>query len=469
MAWAWALLAAGKWNCFWVDDNFEKRTMSLEMSIEKGSDIQSKEEDITEENVANLNSKCNVDADKEREDKKRIKRRKGITNRCRGCGSTLPSMDARLHWCKSGNCRLRRAESERLENKKRREKKKKGGEPRKSERMGDITQYHYNPQFCFKDKIEEIISNGGIIIRGFLTAEEGEMLYWLSEVEMNNAKKNKTFKTQSAKFKEYPVDTTGIREGRSVTRAVMEKVNDLVVLFSVEIFGHHPKCTLTYHQKGANCYSQQLLHADSVFQRFFKVTVQLTPTAVPIRYVPYNHLVGEKITCSSDATRKRVAERFQEMLPNPAVYNADKLYNLARPISITGLDIGDVVITLGDLIHGETGNHMSTNGRTLVVKTMGEAGRPLESIYKKQLDVWTLFAMISKNTKNDEEETRAKMRQALARHLHSNKSDGLQTKWHVTAMCGGNDSLIKTEMAMMNTIQKELKDLYDDGAISKVN
>jgi hypothetical protein len=377
----------------------------------------------------------------------------GTANSCRGCKETLQSRDARSHWCHSLGCQKLKKEKH---NERRRDKRKLHAVTNLPRIVKTLPECNYNSQFSFANKRDEMMSSGAIVLRGFLSEMETGVLFWHSSSLMHISEKNGSTKTISGNYTEIDVDTTDTTMVDGPLPKVLDKVTGLAKACAKSLFNQDQEIGLMYINKNASCTHQQLLHADSLFQSFVKVLVCLTKSAEPTRYVPYDRLFGEPIRKPSDATRLKIASRFQEMLPVGPGMSVDRLYKQTLPVTSSNLEMGDAVVFLGDFIHGGPGNKNTQDRRMLFVNTWSNSGENISrnNPLDRQVNIYTLMEILYEN--EDGTERRKRTIEALSRHLYSNGSDSSQIKYHARNLGNGNQKRFQADLRLLNTEIKKI-------------
>jgi hypothetical protein len=385
---------------------------------------------------------------------KGIKRKKtgGKVNTCRGCDTMLESTDGRSHWCLKSSCRNLKKESH---NRRRREKRQKQNETVLVKIKGTerpIPECNFNANFSFTEKKEEIMESGVIVLRGFLTEIEAEVLYWHSSSLQQQSEKEGSSKEISGNYSEVDITLPEKGSNRRPLSCILEKVTGFAKSCGKNLFGHDPAMGLMYINKGANCHQKQLLHAYSIFQSNVKMLICMTKMSHPTRYVPYNRLYGEPIRDPKEATMYRIADRFQEMLPVGPMLSVGRLvYSRSLPVVPSTLEMGDALLFLGDFIHGGPSNPNPTDRRMLFVNTWCNDGvkisnnNPLD----RQMNIYTLMEILYENDKDSER--RKKTIEALSRHLYSNSSDPSQVRFHASTLSHGNGARYRADLQSLTS------------------
>ena len=183
----------------------------------------------------------------------------------------------------------------------------------------------------------------------------------------------------------------------------------------------------------------------------------MTKMSSPTRYVPYDRLYGDPIRDPVQATRFRIASRFQEMLPVGPELSVDRLNSQAVPVVKTTLEMGDALVFLGDFIHGGPSNLGMFDRRMLFVNTWSKDGEQItrNNPLDRQVNIYTLMEILYEN--DGDKERRRKTIEALSRHLHSNGSDASQVKFHAKNLSQGNNKQFQTDLRLLNAEVKKIK------------
>jgi hypothetical protein len=414
------------------------------------------ESDLTNNNAPLIIGTTEISVDVEKE----IKRNDtGQTvNTCRGCDRTLESKDGRSHWCPLPGCQNLKRNSH---NQRRREKRQKQNENARANNRGinkPLPEFNYNANFLLSEKKKAIMESGAIVLRGFLTEIEAEVLYWHSSALQLQSERDGSSKTISGNYTEVDLPLPQKMINRRPLSSILEKVVGFAKSCCIDLFGNEPEMGLMYINKEASCQHQQLLHADSLFQSHIKMLICVTEKTKPTRYVPYDRLFGEPIRDIRGATRYRIADRFQEMLPVGPMLSVGRLYSRSLPVVASTFEMGDAMMFLGDFIHGGPNNPCALDRRMLFVNTWSNEGEKItkNNPLDRQMNIYTLMEILYEKEKDGER--RKKTIEALSTHLHSNGSDQSQVKFHASNLSNGNSARYRADLRSLNVEIAKIKE-----------